>query len=98
MTLGIFQVYLNSFENILEDHTARIPKFIRSFTGLDFAIYRNGYIYHTKYDSPDLVPMSTFQNSGDNILNLIRVIADSPKLSAPAVSRNFNDFFFKENL
>lgn len=56
------------------------------FAGLDFAIYRNGYIYHTKYDTANLIPMSTFQNSGDNILNLIRAVADSSKLSAPAVS------------
>ena len=56
------------------------------FSGLDFAIYRNGYIYHTKYDRDNIIPMSTFQNSGDNILNLIRAVADSPELSAPTVS------------
>lgn len=54
--------------------------------GLDFAIYRNGYIYHTKYDTANIIPMSTFQNSGDNILNLIRAVTDSPHLSATAVS------------
>lgn len=56
------------------------------YTGLDFAIYRNGYIYHTQYDRSNLVPMSTYQNSGDNILNLIRAVAASPKLSEPTVS------------
>ncbi|KAG4075302.1 hypothetical protein HA402_003093 [Bradysia odoriphaga] len=61
--------------------------------GLDFAIYRNGYIYHTRYDAANLVPMSTFQNSGDNILNLIRAVAASPKLSEPATDDGELVFF-----
>lgn len=60
---------------------------VTHFLGLDFAIYRNGYIYHTKYDTADIIPMSTYQNSGDNILNLIRAVANSNKLSAPRVSQ-----------
>ncbi|KAJ6644220.1 Endoplasmic reticulum metallopeptidase 1 [Pseudolycoriella hygida] len=62
--------------------------------GLDFAIYRNGYIYHTKYDTDNLIPMSTFQNSGDNMLNLIRAVADSSKLSIPTTDDDGELVFF----
>ncbi|KAJ6642253.1 Endoplasmic reticulum metallopeptidase 1, partial [Pseudolycoriella hygida] len=55
---------------------------IPSDTGLDFAIYRNGYIYHTQHDKPDIIPASTFQNTGDNILALTIAVANSKELGS----------------
>lgn len=48
---------------------------------MDFAIYKNGYLYHTKYDIADTIPIGTFQNAGDNILALTKAVADSPELA-----------------
>lgn len=49
--------------------------------GMDFAVYRDGYVYHTKNDVSDMIPIGTFQNGGDNILALTRAVANSPELS-----------------
>lgn len=52
---------------------------------MDFAVYRNGYVYHTKYDTADIIPMGTFQNAGDNILALTKAVANSPELAEAEV-------------
>lgn len=54
--------------------------------GLDFAIYRNGYVYHTQSDRPEKVPLGTYQNVGDNILSIAKAIANAEELSDPKVS------------
>lgn len=65
----------------------------KPFAGLDFAIYRNGYIYHTKHDTPDLIPASTFQNTGDNILALTIAVANSDELGLGYEAHvSFNNF------
>lgn len=47
---------------------------------MDFAHVLNGYRYHTKYDTIDYVPGDVLQRTGDNILALVRRIADSEQL------------------
>ncbi|KAL5289339.1 hypothetical protein ACFFRR_009467 [Megaselia abdita] len=54
-----------------------------SVPGLDFALWDNGFSYHTKYDKFDEVPRGTLQNTGDNMLNLVRSIATGKELEDP---------------
>lgn len=48
--------------------------------GMDFAHVLNGYRYHTRFDSIDYLPGAVLQRTGDNILALVRRIADSEQL------------------
>lgn len=50
------------------------------------AIIDNGYVYHTKSDRVEIIPMGTYQHLGDNLLALVRQIAGSPDLSTVDVS------------
>lgn len=52
---------------------AIIPTYFTSFTisGMDFAFGRNGYVYHTRYDTESYIPAGSHQHLGDNILALL---------------------------
>ena len=52
-----------------------------NFIGLDFAWSKNGYVYHTKFDSIDQVPLGSLQRTGDNILALTLGIVSGYYLS-----------------
>lgn len=49
--------------------------------GLDFAWSTNGYVYHTRFDNVDQVPLGSLQRTGDNILALVRGITAGHYLS-----------------
>lgn len=51
------------------------------FQGLDFAWSANGYVYHTKLDTVDKIPLGTFQRTGDNMLPLILKLVNSKQIS-----------------
>lgn len=55
---------------------------------MDFALYRNGYVYHTQLDQIDKTPMGTYQNAGDNILSIAKAIANADELGDPNVSND----------
>lgn len=61
-------------------------KCILSCVGIDLAIIDNGYVYHTKSDRVEIIPMGTYQHLGDNLLALVRQIAGSPELANVDVS------------
>jgi hypothetical protein len=68
----------------------------RIVTGLDMAFYKQGYRYHTKYDDFEHIPLGSFQHVGDNILSLIRSLANAPEVSNPKDNPGkiiFYDFF-----
>ncbi|KAH8297049.1 hypothetical protein KR044_003986, partial [Drosophila immigrans] len=48
--------------------------------GLDIAQGMNGFVYHTKYDRMDVIPRGSIQNTGDNILGLVRALANAPEM------------------
>lgn len=54
---------------------------MRTFSGMDFAHVMNGYRYHTKYDHIDYIPEAVLQRTGDNILALVKLIANSDQLA-----------------
>lgn len=51
----------------------------------------NGFVYHTKYDLIDVIPRESFQNTGDNVLSLVRALANAPELYDTKVT----DYFYK---
>ncbi|XP_043072268.1 endoplasmic reticulum metallopeptidase 1 isoform X2 [Drosophila grimshawi] len=48
--------------------------------GLDLAQCINGFVYHTKYDTIDVIPRESLQNTGDNILSLVRGLSNATEL------------------
>lgn len=48
---------------------------------MDFAHIFNGYRYHTKYDHIDYIPEGVLQRTGDNILALVNLMANSDELT-----------------
>ena len=51
------------------------------------AYFKNGYVYHTKYDDIEHINMGTLQRAGDNLLALVSHLAE---LRWPT-SRSFDD-------
>lgn len=61
-------------------HFSRVSNLIIHFTGLDLGQVVNGYIYHTKYDRVEVVPRGAIQNTGDNVLGLVRSLSNATEL------------------
>lgn len=57
-----------------------------NLVGLDFGQCINGYVYHTKYDRIDVIPRAALQNTGDNLLGLVRTLSNATELRDPSVS------------
>lgn len=53
---------------------------VEPLAGLDIAQVINGYIYHTKYDRIDVIPRGSIQNTGDNVLSLVRALSNAHEL------------------
>lgn len=47
---------------------------------MDIGQVINGYVYHTKYDRIDVIPRGAIQNTGDNILGLVRGLSNATEL------------------
>jgi hypothetical protein len=63
------------------DTDYRIFRDFGRVSGLDFAWSANGYVYHTKSDTVDKIPLGTFQRTGDNMLPLILKLVNSVQIS-----------------
>lgn len=63
-----------------------IHQLIINSTGLDIGQVINGYVYHTKYDRIDVIPRGAIQNTGDNILGLVRGLSNATELYNMEVS------------
>lgn len=76
------------------DTDYRIFRDFGNISGLDFAWSSNGYVYHTKYDTIEQIPLGSLQRTGDNILALARGMAQGHQLSDIDSHRNGNLVFF----
>ncbi|CAL8109253.1 unnamed protein product [Orchesella dallaii] len=61
------------FQNglIPSDTDYRIFRDFAKIPGLDFAFIKNGYFYHTKFDSVENISPGSIQHEGSNILSLL---------------------------
>ncbi|KAH8372489.1 hypothetical protein KR093_011713, partial [Drosophila rubida] len=62
--------------------------------GLDMAQCINGFVYHTKYDTIDVIPRESLQNTGDNILGLTRGLANATELNDTEAHKTGHAVFF----
>ncbi|KAH8418650.1 hypothetical protein KR222_008447, partial [Zaprionus bogoriensis] len=61
--------------------------------GLDIVQSINGYVLHTKYDQIDVIPRGALQNTGDNVLGLVRALSNATELYNVQVTKGQTIFF-----
>uniref|UniRef100_A0A182XUW2 FXNA-like protease n=1 Tax=Anopheles quadriannulatus TaxID=34691 RepID=A0A182XUW2_ANOQN len=66
---------------IPSDTDFRIFRDFGHVPGLDFAHIFNGYRYHTRYDSVQFLSPAVLQRTGDNILSMVRLLANGNQLA-----------------
>ncbi|XP_026840670.1 endoplasmic reticulum metallopeptidase 1 isoform X1 [Drosophila persimilis] len=72
----------------------RVFRDFGNIPGLDMAQVLNGYVYHTKYDRFNLIPRRTYQLTGDNILALVKALANAEELENPSKYAEGHMIFF----
>ncbi|XP_050423361.1 endoplasmic reticulum metallopeptidase 1-like [Adelges cooleyi] len=60
---------------IPSDTDFRIFRDFGNLSGLDLAHYRNGYVYHTKYDDLNQIEPAVLQHTGNNLLALSKMFS-----------------------
>ncbi|XP_025831142.1 endoplasmic reticulum metallopeptidase 1 isoform X2 [Agrilus planipennis] len=76
------------------DSDFRIFRDFGNISGLDFAWTVNGYVYHTKFDNIDQIPLGSIQRTGDNILALARGMAQGHQIADIEQNKAGNLIFF----
>nr|CAD7263210.1 unnamed protein product [Timema shepardi] len=61
--------------------------------GLDLAWSSNGYVYHTKFDDVNQIPLGTLQRTGDNVLALTQAITSDYHLADTQLYKEGNLIF-----
>ncbi|XP_040915113.1 endoplasmic reticulum metallopeptidase 1 [Toxotes jaculatrix] len=79
---------------IPSDTDFRIYRDFGNIPGIDLAFIENGFIYHTKYDTPDRILTDSIQRAGDNILAVLKYLVMSEKLADSSEYRHGNMVFF----
>ncbi|KAH8372492.1 hypothetical protein KR093_011712, partial [Drosophila rubida] len=62
--------------------------------GLDMAQCINGFVYHTRYDTIDVIPRESLQNTGENLLGLVRGLANATELNDTEAHKTGHAIFF----
>lgn len=70
---------------IPSDTDFRIFRDFGHIPGVDIAFISNGYVYHTRFDTPDRIPDGTIQRTGTNLLGIVRELASSNLSILPPV-------------
>ncbi|XP_062134527.1 endoplasmic reticulum metallopeptidase 1-like [Drosophila sulfurigaster albostrigata] len=65
---------------IPSDTDFRIFRDFGPVPGLDMAGVYNGFVYHTKYDRFDVISRASLQNTGENLLSLVRSICNAEEM------------------
>ncbi len=55
---------------------------------------KNGYVYHTKYDTERAIPQGSIQRAGDNVLAMVRHLLNADILSHTATAKDGSVVFF----
>ncbi|XP_070791659.1 endoplasmic reticulum metallopeptidase 1 [Pituophis catenifer annectens] len=76
------------------DTDFRIYRDFGNVPGIDLAFIENGYIYHTKYDTVDRILTDSIQRAGDNILAVLKYLANSDISTKSQEYRHGNVVFF----
>ncbi|KMY95074.1 endoplasmic reticulum metallopeptidase 1 isoform X1 [Drosophila simulans] len=79
---------------IPSDTDFRIFRDHGSVPGLDMAYTYNGFVYHTRHDKAEIFPRGSFQHTGDNLLALVRQIANSPEIENSAKYAKGHTIYF----
>lgn len=79
---------------IPSDTDFRIYRDFGNLPGMDLAYTANGYVYHTYYDTPEVVTPGSIQRAGDNIFELVKGILNSPYLANPGEYQHGHVVFF----
>ncbi|XP_041042950.1 endoplasmic reticulum metallopeptidase 1 isoform X3 [Carcharodon carcharias] len=79
---------------IPSDTDFRIYRDYGNIPGIDLAFIENGYIYHTKYDTADRIPLDSIKRAGDNILAVLQYLATSEELADSTQYRHGTMVFF----
>lgn len=66
---------------IPSDTDFRLFRDFGNMVGADFAFVKDGYRYHTAYDSFDNIPSGSYQHVGDNILAYVKSLANAPEVT-----------------
>lgn len=67
-------------EVIPSDTDFRVFRDFGNMVGIDMAFVKDGYRYHTKYDRFDNIPLGSYQHVGDNVMSLVKNMANNPEL------------------
>ncbi|KRT78797.1 Peptidase [Oryctes borbonicus] len=65
---------------IPSDTDFRIFRDYGKTVGFDIAFFKNGYKYHTNFDDVESIPLTSYQHVGDNVLELVKKIANAPEV------------------
>uniref|UniRef100_A0A8C2I3M0 Endoplasmic reticulum metallopeptidase 1 n=1 Tax=Cyprinus carpio TaxID=7962 RepID=A0A8C2I3M0_CYPCA len=79
---------------IPSDTDFRIYRDFGKIPGIDLAFIENGFIYHTKYDTPERIHTDSIQRAGDNILSVLKHLVMSDELADSSAYRHGNMVFF----
>uniref|UniRef100_A0A8C1KKX7 Endoplasmic reticulum metallopeptidase 1 n=1 Tax=Cyprinus carpio TaxID=7962 RepID=A0A8C1KKX7_CYPCA len=79
---------------IPSDTDFRIFRDFGNIPGIDLAFIENGFLYHTKYDTPERIHTNSIQRAGDNILSVLKHLVMSEELADSSEYRHGNMVFF----
>ena len=79
---------------IPSDTDFRIFRDYGHIPGLDIAFVADGYVYHTEYDTSHRIPLGSIQRAGDNILAIVRHVAQSEALADTSAHSGGGSVFF----